>query len=376
MTNHSKAQSRQEQASRPRAEATQEREPQQAAGADQAAARRGGSGAAQALQGGAGAVRRGAETFAEAAGQAGEAAEEAALAARETAARAAEGGARLFDDAASELEEIGRRVARAVEETTGEMRRMMVLPQLANGAMREAQQAIGSLVDGVAEANLRIAREIMRLADPSAAFDVQRRLVHEYVEAMMQGSARMVHAARRSAEETLRPMEEQIREACGSRGETRGAGAAWRQQQQHQPPSGQRVAEVMRIGMRMVGPEETVQQAARIMAEENTAVLPVGEEGRLLGIVTGHDLAVRLIAEGRDPARTPVREVMRAKPPCAFADEDAGRAVETMTEEQVPGLPVVSRDDHRFLGVVALADLAAHAASGNGPAAARGGARL
>jgi CBS domain-containing protein len=68
---------------------------------------------------------------------------------------------------------------------------------------------------------------------------------------------------------------------------------------------------------------------------------------------------VRLLAEGRDPARTRVREVMRPEPPCAFEDEDAGHAAETMADEQISRLPVVSRGDRRFLGVVALADLAA-----------------
>ncbi len=374
MAENTKAQSRQGRAPRARGEAAADRPSSVRRAPARRGAATGQTTAAPPLQGAAArGVRRGAKAFAETTRQAGQATEHAMLAAGEaadrTASAAAEGGYGLLDATASEFAEMSRRMAYAVEETAGEMRRMMMLPRLANGAMREAQRAMGDLMDNMAQANFRIAREAMRIADPTMAFDLQRRFLRECVEALMQGCARMLGAARRSAEQTLRPMEEQLEEACARSARM---GAGWPSSPsgrgQHQP--GHRVAEAMRIGTRMVGPEETVQEAARVMAAEDAAVLPVGEDRRVLGVVTGRDLAVRLIAEGRDPARTPVREVMRARPPCTFADEDAGRAVETMTAEGMSGLPVVSRDDHRFLGVVALADLAARGMSGNGAAAA------
>ncbi|MBW8269356.1 DUF6489 family protein [Caldovatus aquaticus] len=382
MADTPRPQTRSNQPSQADGEAERERSaPQPPGAAAEAGGGRRGAAASAAPQGGADMIRRGAEAAGEMAGEAGRAAghgmRAAGAAAAETTRRTsrvlAEGGRELMDDAAGEFEEIGRRVARAVEETAGEMRRMMVLPRIANGALREAQQAMGELLDGMAAVNLRIAREIMRLADPTPVVDLQRRVVRECVGALMEGSTQVLRAARRSAEETLRPMEEELEQVRGGR-RTEDGGGRWGQggqrlQQQSSPSAG----EVMRTGMRMVGPDETIQQAARLMSEEDVSVLPVGEEGRLLGVVTGRDLAVRLIAEGRDPARTRIREVMRTEPPCLFPDEDAGRAVETMAGQRLGGLPVVSRDDHRFLGLIALSDLTARqAAGGNGPLAAPG----
>jgi CBS domain len=164
------------------------------------------------------------------------------------------------------------------------MRRMLLLPRLAGGGMQEAQQAMAALLDGVLRTNLRMARDIARMADPTSVLDMQRRFMREHLEAMMEGSARILRAARHAADDTLRPLEQHLHEMRGRR-PTRDEDdtAGWWPQR---GSSHHRVAEVMRTGVRMVAPDDTVQQAARVMAEEGTATLPVGEDGRLVGVVT------------------------------------------------------------------------------------------
>ncbi len=112
----------------------------------------------------------------------------------------------------------------------------------------------------------------------------------------------------------------------------------------------------MHRDVRIASPEDTVQQAARLMREEDTGVLPVGEGDRLVGMVTDRDVAVRLAAEGRDPARTKVREVMTPEVRYVFEDEDLGHVADNMAEQQIRRLPVMNRNK-RLVGVVSLIDL-------------------
>ena len=113
----------------------------------------------------------------------------------------------------------------------------------------------------------------------------------------------------------------------------------------------------MSQGVRLVTPEDTVQQATRLMRDEDTGVLPVGEGDRLVGIVTDRDIAVRLVAEGKDPTRTKVREVMTQDVKYVFEDEDLEHVADNMAEQQVRRLPVVNRAK-RVVGVISLGDLA------------------
>ena len=72
---------------------------------------------------------------------------------------------------------------------------------------------------------------------------------------------------------------------------------------------GQRIRDIMTSNPSTVEPDKTVVDAARIMKQEDAGVVPVTENGRLTGMVTDRDIAVRVVAEGKDPQATPVREV-------------------------------------------------------------------
>jgi CBS domain-containing protein len=117
-----------------------------------------------------------------------------------------------------------------------------------------------------------------------------------------------------------------------------------------------RVSEAMTRTVRVAGADQTIQDAARIMGDIDSGVLPVGENDRLVGMITDRDIAVRAIAVGKGP-QTPVREVMTAEVRYCFDDEDTDDVARTLGSEQVRRMPVLNRDK-RLVGIIALGDLA------------------
>lgn len=106
-----------------------------------------------------------------------------------------------------------------------------------------------------------------------------------------------------------------------------------------------------------IHPEESVAVAARTLARYNIGALPVcGGDGRICGVVTDRDLVTRCVAAGRQPASTPVREIMTTQVVSARLDMDAAAAAYLMGKQQIRRLPVV--ENGRLCGMVSLADLA------------------
>ncbi|MBX6744684.1 MAG: CBS domain-containing protein [Acetobacteraceae bacterium] len=120
----------------------------------------------------------------------------------------------------------------------------------------------------------------------------------------------------------------------------------------------------MSTNVRVATPEDSVQQAAKLMSEADTGVLPVREGDRLVGMVTDRDVAVRLVAEGKDPARTKVREVMSPEVRYVFEDDGLEHVAENMAEQQLRRLPVVNREK-RLVGILSLGDIARQERSGD-----------
>jgi CBS domain-containing protein len=117
-----------------------------------------------------------------------------------------------------------------------------------------------------------------------------------------------------------------------------------------------KVKELMTSDPATVGPDDPVAQAATLMREEDCGAIPVVRDGKLIGIVTDRDITVRAVAEGRDPKKTKVSEVMSADPVTVTPTTDIDEARRVMAEFQVRRLPVV--DDGRLLGIVVTAQLA------------------
>ena len=156
---------------------------------------------------GADVARRGSEAGAEAMRRASEAASETA---RRNTQAVAEAQRQIAQDAAQRFEEVSRKVAEAAQGTTENVRRLMALPNAAEGGLRDLQQGVTGLVEGVVQTNLRVAQELFRLANPAPIVELQQRFAREYTDTLLQNSATLVRAMRRTADETLRPLEQQI----------------------------------------------------------------------------------------------------------------------------------------------------------------------
>jgi len=117
-----------------------------------------------------------------------------------------------------------------------------------------------------------------------------------------------------------------------------------------------RVSEVMTRDVRLVEPTQSIRDAARMMSEIDSGIVPVRENDRLVGMITDRDIAVRAVAEGRGPD-TPIREVMTADVKYCFEDDDTDGVARNMAEIQVRRLPVLSRDK-RLVGIISLGDMA------------------
>ena len=107
-------------------------------------------------------------------------------------------------------------------------------------------------------------------------------------------------------------------------------------------------------------PSSLVEQAAQLMKRENIGPIPVVENEqtrKLVGIVTDRDLALKIVAEGRDAKSTKVEAVMTRKVVTCRADDDLQKALDAMSEHQLRRIPIVD-NENRILGIIAQADVA------------------
>jgi CBS domain-containing protein len=105
-----------------------------------------------------------------------------------------------------------------------------------------------------------------------------------------------------------------------------------------------------------LSPEATCQEAAQLMRDEGVGCVVVAENGRPLGIVTDRDLVTRVIAAGREPAKTLLRGVMSAEPVFLAGERGFDQLLATMRQQGVRRVPVVDAAG-RLEGVVSLDDL-------------------
>jgi CBS domain-containing protein len=120
---------------------------------------------------------------------------------------------------------------------------------------------------------------------------------------------------------------------------------------------GKNVKDVMTSNPATVQADAPVIEAAKIMRDEDTGIAPVVENDRLVGTITDRDIAVRVVAEGRDPQSTTVREVASTNLVTVDPQQDLSEALRLMAQHQVRRLPVVE-EDGRLVGVVSQADVA------------------
>ena len=117
-----------------------------------------------------------------------------------------------------------------------------------------------------------------------------------------------------------------------------------------------KVSDIMTRDVRLLNPDQTIREAAKLMADVDAGALPVGENDRLVGMITDRDIVIRAVAQGKS-ADTKVADVMSKEMLyCLDTDaiDDVGR---NMAKAQVRRLPVVNKDK-RLVGIVSLGDLA------------------
>jgi CBS domain-containing protein len=117
------------------------------------------------------------------------------------------------------------------------------------------------------------------------------------------------------------------------------------------------VRDVMVKDVVSIEPAASLTDAARKMEDANVGMLPVVEDGRVLGVITDRDIVVRAVAREADPASTAVGDCLSIDAIVAHPDWTTERAMQTMAPAQVGRLPVLD-DDNRLVGVVTLSTMA------------------
>jgi CBS domain-containing protein len=116
------------------------------------------------------------------------------------------------------------------------------------------------------------------------------------------------------------------------------------------------IQEAMTSGPKTIESGTTVEEAARTMASEDVGSLPIVDGDRLVGVVTDRDLAIRVLAEGKD-ARTTVGQIASKDVVTIDPQQSLDEAARLMAEHQLRRLPVVE-EDGKLVGILAQADLA------------------
>ena len=120
---------------------------------------------------------------------------------------------------------------------------------------------------------------------------------------------------------------------------------------------GQSIKDVMTSDPCTIDADKSVAYAAKMMRDEDVGLAPIVEGGKLIGMLTDRDIAIRVVAEGRSPDQVTVREVASKQVVTIDPQQDLDEALRIMAKHQVRRLPVVE-EDGRLVGVVAQADVA------------------
>lgn len=119
-----------------------------------------------------------------------------------------------------------------------------------------------------------------------------------------------------------------------------------------------KIRDIMTDRIDSIEAADTIAYAARRMAEDDVGMLPILSSGKLVGIVTDRDIAVRAVATSIDPD-TPVSRIMSDKVATCSPDDHVETALALMSREQIRRMPVCN-DHNQVVGIIALADLAEH----------------
>jgi len=120
---------------------------------------------------------------------------------------------------------------------------------------------------------------------------------------------------------------------------------------------GKQIREVMTSNPCAIDADKPVSYAAQMMKDEDVGFAPIVEGDRLVGTLTDRDIAIKVVAEGKDPQSTAVRDIASTDVVTVDPQQDLDEALRLMASNQVRRLPVVE-EDGRLVGVVAQKDVA------------------
>jgi len=120
---------------------------------------------------------------------------------------------------------------------------------------------------------------------------------------------------------------------------------------------GQIIKDVMTSNPCSIDAEKSVAYAAKMMQEEDVGLAPIVEGDKLIGMLTDRDIAIRVVAEGRNPEQVKVADVASKQVVTIDPQQELDEALRIMAKHQVRRLPVVE-EDGKLVGVVAQADIA------------------
>ena len=117
-----------------------------------------------------------------------------------------------------------------------------------------------------------------------------------------------------------------------------------------------KVKQAMHKGVTWVDPQTSVEQLARLMQEHDIGAIPIGENDRLIGMVTDRDIVCRCIAAGLDPKNATVRDVMTEGIVFCLDEQELDDAARIMETKKVRRLPVIN-GKKRMTGILILGDV-------------------
>jgi CBS domain-containing protein len=124
------------------------------------------------------------------------------------------------------------------------------------------------------------------------------------------------------------------------------------------------VRDVMTPNPECVSERDSIRDAARIMKEKDTGVVPVVDGKRVIGLITDRDIVVRGIAEGRDLASASVNDLMTRSVKSVKEDTPLSEVLNLMSSSEIRRVPVVNGNDE-LVGIVSLGDIASQSNEDN-----------
>ena len=117
------------------------------------------------------------------------------------------------------------------------------------------------------------------------------------------------------------------------------------------------IRDVMTTEVKLVHPDTKISEAASVMRDFDIGSLPVMDGGKPMGMLTDRDIAIRVVAEGKDPKQVSVREALSEGLTYAYDDQSLEEAAQLMQEKQLRRLAILDRDKN-LVGMVSLGDVA------------------